>query len=598
MIVMNDQPGKNTSFWQELKRRRVIRIIPVYAAAAFVLLELADIIAEPFGLPEWTVKLVFVLLGIGLVVAIILAWIYDITPDGVVRTGAPEKTVSPAPESQWRTGTWKVVIYVSLAVIIGLLVWNIFGQKKRVNMLDGLERSIAVLPFENWSYQEEYSHLGNAMANEIITELYKVHEFRVLAHTSTLQYQDTKKSVTTIGEELGVNYIIEGIIERQNDDVNVHVQVIRTRNEDHIWADEFDGKWKDIFRILDDIAFKVADNLKAVLSENEREKIKQQPTVNHKAYDLYLRGRWFWNQWTPADIQKGMHYFRQAIESDPEYALALAGLAEAYNTLSFYGQMHPDSSYPKARDLALRALDIDPDLSEAHVALAFVKAYYDWDWDGGEQEFLKAISLDPANITAHHLYAYFLVLLARYEEALTEINKALDLDPLNLITNRTLGDFYYHRREYDKAKKQLIQTLEMDSRFNFTHAYLGLVYLQQSLCEKALNELQKEIDLGQGTGDVALAWKAYTYGKCGNKKMGIRILDTLHALAMERHIPPSYFSWIYFALDDHEKGFEWMEMAYNERDPWLTEIRNNHFYDGVRTDPRYQEILEKMQLGR
>jgi len=595
---MTNKMNKTTNFWQELKRRRVISIIPVYAAAAFVVLELVDIIAEPLRLPDWTLNVVLVLLCVGFVISIIISWIYDFTEEGIKKTKPVDHEKTKPKETSIKATGWKIATYVSIVIIIGLLTLNIFKHKGLSAEIEKAQKSIAVLPFENMSDSDEYDHLGDAITDEIIMQLFKIKAFEVRSKTSIMQYKDTHKNSPLIGKELNVNYLLEGSVQRHGDKVRIRAQLIHAPTDDHIWAVIYPGEWKDIFEIQVSVAKQVAEELQAVLSPEEVKQIENKPTENSEAYNLYLKGRWFWNKWTDTDIEKGMSYFRQAIDMDPDFALAYAGLAEAYNTLSFYGQLAPEDSYPQARELALKALKIDDSIAEAHVALAFVKAYFEWDWDGSEQEFKKAIALDPDNITAHHLYAYFLVLQLRYDEALDEIDRALSLDPLNLITNRTLGDFYYHRREYDKAEEQLIKTLEMDSTFNYTHAYLGLVYLQKSLCEKALDELQKEISLAHGTNDIALTWKGYAYIICGNKEEGYAILNKLEELAEERCIPPSYFSWLYFALGENEYGFEWLEKAYEVRDPWLTDLKSNHFYDKIRSEARYNELLTRMNLSK
>lgn len=593
---MSDKPDNPFQFWQELKRRKVIRVITVYAAAAFVILELVDIVAPSLRLPDWTMNLIIVLLCVGFIIAVILSWIFDVTPEGIEKT-KPSKEVRKD-EKSVTPNSWKIATYVSVIIIIGLVGYHILSNSQSSRDIRKLEKTIAVLPFENWHSDEEFPHLGDAIANEINTQLAKINQFHVFSFTSSSKFKGPDKpSIPQIGRELGANFIIEGSVERQDQDVSIHVQVIQAHTDDHLWANEFKGKWKDLFTIRAEIAINIAEKLKTVLSPEELKQIEKNPTENLEAYNLYLKGRWFWNKWTDTDIKKGMDYFKQAIEMDPGFALAYAGFAEAYNTLSFYGQLHPDDTYPKAKDLALKALEIDNSLAEAHNALAFVKVYYDWDWEGGEQEFKEAIALDPDYITAHHLYAYFLVLQARYDEALKEINKALSLDPLNLIINRTLGDFYYHMREYNKAEQQLKKTLEMNSAFNLTHAYLGLVYLQQSLCEEALEELQEEINLDHGPNDI-LAWQGYVYGVCGYKDEGYQILNDLLESSENKYIPPSYFTWIYFALGEYEQGFEWLDKAYNERDPWLTEIKISHFYDGIRSEPRYIELLEKMKLNK
>ena len=278
-------PNKSNNpfqFWEELKRRRVIRVIPVYAAASFVLLELVDIISEPFGLPDGTLKLVTVLLVIGFVISIVLTWIYDVTPEGIEKT-KPSKEVTSSEKQPASTG-WKIATFVSILIIIAFVVFYIAGYKKESSAISELEKSIAVLPFENMSVGEEYSHLGGAFTDEIILELQKIKEFdRVLSRTSTMQYKDTRPTIPEIAEKLGVNYIIEGSIQRYNENVSIRVQVIRAEQEDHIWADEFDGKWEDIFYIQDEIAFQVAKELKTVLSSEEVDQINKIPTVNPEA---------------------------------------------------------------------------------------------------------------------------------------------------------------------------------------------------------------------------------------------------------------------------------------------------------------------------
>ena len=593
---MSHNLNKISKFWQELKRRKVVRVITVYAAAAFVILELVDIVAPSLRLPEWTMNFIIVLLCVGFIIAVILSWIFDVTPEGIEKT-KPSKEVRKD-EKSVTPNSWKIATYVSVFIIIGLVGYHILSDSKSSRDIRKLEKTIAVLPFENWHSDEEFPHLGDAIANEINTQLAKINQFHVFSFTSSSKFKGPDKpSIPQIGRELGANFIIEGSVERQDQDVSIHVQVIQAHSDNHLWANEFKGKWKDLFTIRAEIAINIAEKLKTVLSPEELKQIEKKHTDNLEAYNLYLKGRWFWNKWTDTDIKKGMDYFKQALEMDPGFALAYAGFAEAYNTLSFYGQLHPEDTYPKAKDLALKALEIDNSLAEAHNALAFVKVYYDWDWEGGEQEFKEAIALDPDYITAHHLYAYFLVLQARFDEALKEINKALSLDPFNLIINRTLGDFYYHMREYNKAEQQLKKTLEMNSAFNLTHAYLGLVYLQQSLCKKALEELQEEINLDHGPNDI-LAWQGYVYSVCGYKDEGYQILNDLLESSENRYIPPSYFTWIYFALGEYEQGFEWLNKAYIERDPWLTEIKISHFYDGIRSEPRYIELLEKMKLNK
>ena len=270
--------NKLSQFWQELKRRKVVRVITVYAATSFILLELVDIVSEPLRLPGWTLSFVIVMLLVGFIISITLSWVYDITPEGLQKT-APASQVKSEEKKATSRGS-RIILLISILVIISFVVYFISGNVRQSSEIHKLKKSIAVLPFENWSAGEEFSHMGNAIANEIITELSKVQDFHVTSYTSSSQYMGANKlPIPQIGKELGVNFIIEGTVERQNENVNIHVQVIQAEDDDHIWANEFSGEWGEIFKIQDDIALAVAEKLKAVLTYEEIEKIDIKPTL-------------------------------------------------------------------------------------------------------------------------------------------------------------------------------------------------------------------------------------------------------------------------------------------------------------------------------
>lgn len=584
------------NFWKELKRRKVIQVVTVYAASAFVILELVDILAPSLRLPEWTLNLVLLILCVGFVIAIILSWIYDIQPEGgIARTEAVEK--HKAEEIQGSSRGWKIASYISFAVIAVLLVMHVVSRNDRSGKKEVPDKSIAVLPFGSLSDDPEKQYLADGVMEAILLHLSRIEDLRVTSRTSVEQYRNTEKTVNEISAELNVAFILEGSFQKYGDQAKLTVTLIKPGEESNVWSNEYDRIWKDIFVVQGEVAKAVARELASLIKPEEVDGMVKMPTRNLKAYELYLTGRGFWNRWIDEDIRKGMDYFQKAIHLDPEFALAYAGLANAYNTVSFYSLTDPEETYPKAKELAQKALEIDPQLPEAHIALAYVKIYYDWDWEGGEKEFRRAIELDPENVTAHHLYAYSLILQTRYGEAMNELGTALALDPSNLILNRTLGDFYFHMRDYEKAEDQLIKTLEMDPAFNYAHAYLGMVYLQESRCEQAIAELRKEIEYGTGTEDVALAWQGFAFGKCGKIQQGKEILEVFLDRSEHEYIPPSFLAWQYFALGEYDAGFTWLHTAFDERDTWLTELKNSHFFDPIRSDSRYMEMLEKMNLN-
>lgn len=314
---------------------------------------------------------------IGLIVSIILSWIYDIKPEGGLEKTKPANKAE-AEDIPVRSNSWKIASYTSFVIIVALIIINIVSANSRSREISILEKSIAVLPFDNMSLNEEYGHLGDAFTDEIILELQKIEEFeRVLSRSSTLQYKNDRPTIPEMAEKLGVNYIIEGSIQRHKEDVSIRVQVIRAKNEDHIWANEYNGKWEDIFSIQDKIALKIANELKTVLSPEEIEQIEKQPTVNPEAYNLYLKGRNYWHQRTEEDLKQSIFYFNQAIELDSNYALAYAGLADSYFIMAWWGWYPLKDGYSQAKELAQKALSINPDIAEAHATLGGIATWYD-----------------------------------------------------------------------------------------------------------------------------------------------------------------------------------------------------------------------------
>jgi len=586
---MPDKPNNPFPFWQELKRRKVIRVIPVYAAASFVLLELVDIIAEPLRLPDWTINFVLVLLGIGFIISIILSWVYDITPEGVQKTKPATQVRSE--EKQATPVRWKISTYISVLIIIAFVVFYIVSSIKKSSDISKLEKSIAVLPFENWNSDEEYAHMGDAIANEINTQLAKVEEFHVFSYTSSSQYKGSDKpSTPQIGKELGANFIIEGTIERQKENVSIHVQVIQTEDDDHIWAHEFKGKWEDIFTIRAEIAIKIAEKLKTVLSTEEIEQIEKKPTENLEAYDLYLLGRYYWNKRTEEGLKKSIEYFEQAKEINSNYALAYAGLADAYMILAWWNYL-PKETYLKAKEIALEALEIDKNLAEAHASLGFIASNFEWKRQDAEKEFKRAIELNPNYPQAHAWYATFLACIGQFEEAFVQIKKALELDPLSLITNYISGLIYNFARQYDEAIIKHQKALEIDKNFMPSHTYIFWSYLLQGMDIEAIEKLQEIMSMDTLTvkyvkvvGDI--------YEKSGIEGVLHLLIDLkFTGMGGETH----YFLAKYYAmLGEKEQALGLLDRNYEIRGYLHTLV--DPAFDNIRTDPRFIELLKKMGL--
>jgi len=577
-------PGDPFKFWQELKRRKVIRVIIVYAAAAYVILELVSIIAQPFGLPEWTLKFVFVLLCIGLAISVILSWVYDITPEGVKKTKPVRK--GQKIEKPVSSYGWKIATYTSIIVVIGLLMINIFGREKK---LDELEKSIAVLPFENLSSDEEYAWFSDGITDVIISQLSKISDYRIIGRTSTLKYKEEKKSIAEIGEELGVNYIIEGTVQRQENEMRISVQLVRVYNEDHIWSELYDSEWKDIFDVQSDIAQRITDELKTILTPEEIEQIQKKPTENLDAYYLYLRGRFFWNKRTAETFNIAIDYFEQAIEKDPDFALAYVGLADSYSILPFY-QVYSDEEYfIFAEQAALKALEIDKTLAEAHNSLGWVH-FSRWNFEAAEKEFLQAIDLNPDYATAHHWYGLLLNSKGSFDYAVEELKKALALDPLSLVINRNLGGVLRDAGKYDKAMEFFEKVIKVDPGFPAFNADLTLLYLFTGEYEKAISAIHKSEDKYKPLEGII-------YVKMELKDKAMQLYDELILRSDSVYVSPFFLALLQFSLGMEDQGFNNLKKAYDVHDLNMTFIkRYNKLEVYSSSDPRFVEIIGLMGI--
>jgi len=456
--------------------------------------------------------------------------------------------------------------------------------------------SIAVLPFVNLSGDIENEYFSDGLTDDIITHLSKIEELKVISRTSVMHYKKTDKHLLDIGEELGVANILEGSVRKARDRVRIVAQLINAQTDEHLWAETYDRELSDIFAIQSDVAQGIAAALKAHVSKEEKKLIEKKPTENMEAYELYLQGRFFWNKRTLEDLQKAIRYFEQTIEKDPNYALAYAGIADSYNDLPSYSDFPPKEAYPKAMNAALKALEIDDTLAEAHTSLAHIKDDYHWDWEGAEREFKRALELNPAYVYARHCYAMHLLTLRRFDEAIEEMKRAHELDPLSLVTTRNLGWVFYHARQYDQAIETLQKTIEIDPNYSFTHYVLGLVHIQKSMYDEALLEFQKERKVSKAYNPMLESSLGVLYMHMGKRVEAEKILDDLIERSKKTYVCPFTIACLYFALEQDEQGFGWLDKAYEEHGYWMPLAKIFPTLDRIRSDPRYIALLKKMGL--
>jgi serine/threonine protein kinase/Tfp pilus assembly protein PilF len=457
--------------------------------------------------------------------------------------------------------------------------------------------SIAVLPFVDMSPQKDQGYFCDGMAEELINALTKLGGLQVASRTAAFQLKHKGYDVNGIGRRLRVQTVLEGSVQKAGNRVRVTAQLVNVADGYHLWSEKYDRDMEDIFAIQDEISLAIVDKLKIDLLGGEKAKLTKRHTKDLDAYSLYLRGRWLWNRRTEENLEKAIHLFEQAIAKDPHYAQAYVGLAESYVALPDYSSITPMGPFEKAKEAALRALEIDETLAEAHVSLASIKMNCEWDWKGAEREFKRAIELNPGYATAHHWYALYLTWMARFEEAIKEIKHAQELDPGSLVISRNIGLVFFHARQYDQAIDMACKTIEMDPGFSSTHSQLGCAYLQKSMYEEALAEIEKEkAVLGLFDSDVE-CYIGVTYALMGETAKARQVLAKLAEQARQFYVSPSNLARIWFALGEVDRGFEWLDEAYENRDRRLIELKVDPMFDNVRSEPRFVALLNKMGLG-
>ena len=576
------------NFVGELKRRNVYKVAIAYAVVAWLLMQIATQVFPFLEIPNWAIRLVIMLIVIGFPIALVIAWAFELTPEGLKRTEVADELL----EKSRRSSAWIYVVVVAGAIAAGLFLFGRYTSSKQSAIAS--EKSIAVLPFENLSGNPENAYFTDGIQEEILMRLAKIADLKVVSRTSTVRYKRSPGSLREIATQLGVANVLEGSVQRSADRVHVNVQLIKAASDTHLWAEAYDRKLTDIFAVESEIAKTIADTLQAELTGSERNAIAARPTENTEAYQLYLKGRFFWNKRTGQNLNKAADYFNQAIRTDPNYALAYVGLADAYVLMPFYGAGTPQDCYPKAKAAAKKALELDDTLTEAHASLAYVLHVCDLDFDGSTREFQRAIELNPNYATAHHWYGIeLLASLGRFNEAIREVKRGLELDPLSLPINGGLGRTYYFARRYDEAIEQLRKTSEMDPGFYYAHWNLGSALAAKGAIGAAIEEYQKARALNDDP--FVLGLLGHAYASSGNKMEAEEILNQLKELSKERYVSAYSFALVYLGLGNKEEALHWLEKSYQDRTGNdLVYFRVEPLLDPLRGERRFEELVTKV----
>jgi TolB-like protein/DNA-binding winged helix-turn-helix (wHTH) protein/Flp pilus assembly protein TadD len=483
------------------------------------------------------------------------------------------------------------LLIMALAVVAIAAILSVFFFRSRSH--GPAIRSLAVLPLENLSGDASQNYFSDGMTDELITDLAQISALRVISRTSVMVYKGARKPLPQIARELKVDAVVEGTVLRAGDRVRITAQLIDAATDKHLWSQSYEGELRDTLALQDRVARAIAEQIQINVTPQEQAALKSVKVVDPEAYESYLKGRFFWNKRTAEGLKVALAYFNQAAEEDPKYAQAYSGIADTYALLGDwqYAVMTPAQAYPKAKAAALKAVELDQGLGEAHNSLAFVLDGFDWDLDGGGKEFRRAIELNPGYATAHHWYAWHLALLGRYDEAIVEMKKAESLDPLSLIINADLAELLVIAHSYDESMKQSRKTIEMDPNFAMAHNQLGQAYLQKHMYDQAVPELQKAVQLSAGspgcTSNLARA-----YALSGQRDAAVKLLDDLKTSSTPGYSHASEIAAIYVSLGDTNEAMNWLEKGYAERFNPGVLIRPG--FDPLRTDPRFQDLVRRV----
>jgi TolB-like protein/Flp pilus assembly protein TadD len=460
----------------------------------------------------------------------------------------------------------------------------------------GRIESIAVLPLANLSGDPAQEFFTDGMTEALIAGLAQIRALRVISRTSAMQYKGAKQPLPEIARALNVDAVVEGGVLRSGERVRVTANLIEAATDRHLWSRTYERDVGDVLGLQGAVARAIADEIRVEITPREQRRLATGRTVDPRAYEAYVRGRYYWNKRTPPELRKGIEFFQQAIEADPTYAEAHAGLADSYNILADMSSMRPSEGFAIARAAIDRALEIDDQIAEAHTSLGFLRAFSEWNWAGAEESYRRAIALNPGYATAHQWCAELLVILARFDEALASARRAHSLDPLAFIIGTTVGDALFFARRYDEAIAQLRATAEMEPRFVPAHNDLGRALVQVGRYDEAIHEFQTALQLAGGEAKTS-AGLAHAYAAAGRVAEARPILANLEARADTGLVSLHGIAAVHVALGQIEEAFAWLERAYRERDRALVWARVHPRLDPLRPDPRFDSLLRRMGLA-
>ena len=492
------------------------------------------------------------------------------------------------PVSRRRTPrVWPISASVLVVVLASLALWQ-----RSSGTSSPVIRSLAVLPLESLSNDASQDYFADGMTDELISDLGQISALRVISRTSVMAYKHTRKSLPQIARELNVDAVVEGTVLRSGDDVRITAQLIDGSADRHLWSQSYQGELRDTLALQNNVARAIADQIRISVNPQEQSALRNVRAVNPVAYESYLKGRFFWNKRTADGLKVALAYFNEAIDEDPKYAQAYSGLADTYALLGDwqYAVMTPKEALPQAKAAAMKALELDSALGEAHTSLAFCLDGFDWNFDAAGNEFRRAIELNPGYATAHHWYAWHLALLRRYDEAIVEMKKAMNVDPLSIIINADLAELLLLAHATDESIQQSRKTIEMDPAFGLAHNHLGQAYLQKHMNTEAVAELQEAVKLSNGS-PTCIANLARANAASDKKSEAVKLLGDLKKRSTPGQSFASEIAVIYASLGDTDQAMSWLEKGHEERFNPGVLVRPG--FDPLRADPRFEDLVRR-----
>ena len=592
---------KIDNFFAELKRRNVYKVGAVYAVSAWLLIQAASILFPTFEAPGWVMKVFVAVVAAGFPIALILAWAFELTPEGLKRTEFANELPTKAPRN--RAWIYVVTVAAALSVAVFFLGRYTAASKQSEPSNAGAEsasaipeKSIAVLPFENVTGDPDTEYLSDGISEALINSLSELQQLKVIARSTAFRYKGKQVDPQAVGRELKVRTVLMGVVRQLGDRLNVQVDLVDATTGAQLWGEEYERKLADVLAVKQALVREVTEKLRLKVTGEQQQQLTQRDTTNPEAYQFYLRGRYYWNKRTAENLKKAIDQFQQAADKDRNYALAYVGLADCYVLLEDYAGTPASETLPKAKAFAQRALQLDSSLAEAHTSLAY--AYRNlWQWEQAEEEFKWAIKLNPNYPTAHLWYSTYLLDLGRNDEAMAEIKRAHELDPLSLIIGTTLTYAYYAEGDVNSSIAQCKRVIDLDPNFPRAHEYLGLAYLKQGRHSEAIGELQKAVELS-GRERRPLRDLGYGYAISGKRAEALTALKELEGKYEKHEVIGQDLAAVYAGLGEKDQAFAWLEKDFQARSGLLPWIRWIPPFESLRSDPRFADLLRRMGLQR